>query len=215
MRQTMWLFTPMAASGLQIPVTGACGNYEGNKGDLLLKEAVYRIDARTATVEMVTNETVKPNGICFSPDYKKLYVADTGTSPGQIKVWDIADGNKLRNGREFAAMRLKVKETEMKGGGDGIRADIDGNIWVGAWGGEGFDGIHVFAPDGVRIGQILLPEATSNSALVVQNAIVFSSPPASRFTRSMSKRRGRTLPESLRQKRVRYSPCWFYWHRFR
>lgn len=144
------------------PGYGSMVNYEGNKGDLLLKEAVYRIDSRTAAVEMVTNEVVKPNGICFSPDYKKLYVADTGTSPGQIKVWDVADDKKLRNGRLFAAMQLQVKDTEMKGGGDGIRADVDGNIWVGAWGGEGFDGVHVFAPDGVRIGQILLPEATSN-----------------------------------------------------
>ena len=59
-------------------------------------------------------------------------------------------------------MKLKAKEKEMSGGGDGIRADIDGNIWVGAWGGEGFDGVHIFAPDGQRIGQILLPEATSN-----------------------------------------------------
>jgi len=144
------------------PGYGSMVNYEGNKGELQLKEAVYRIDPRTAAVEMVTNEVVKPNGLCFSPDYKKLYVADTGTSPGQIKIWDIAEEKKLRSGREFAAMRLKVKDTEMKGGGDGIRADIDGNIWVGAWGGEGFDGVHVFAPDGGRIGLILLPEATSN-----------------------------------------------------
>ena len=144
------------------PGYGSMGNYEGHKGELLIKEAVYRIDAKTATLEMVTDEAVKPNGICFSPDYRKLYVADTGTSPGVIKVWDIAEGKKLQNGREFVSMRLKTKEKEMSGGGDGIRADSDGNIWVGAWGGEGFDGVHIFAPDGQRIGQILLPEATSN-----------------------------------------------------
>ena len=78
------------------PGYGSMGNYEGHKGELLIKEAVYRIDAKTATLEMVTDEAVKPNGICFSPDYKKLYVADTGTSPGQIKVWDIADGKSFR-----------------------------------------------------------------------------------------------------------------------
>ena len=49
------------------------------------------------------------------------------------------------------------------GGSDGIRADVDGNIWSSAgWGGEGFDGVHIFAPDGTRIGQILLPEVCSN-----------------------------------------------------
>ena len=46
---------------------------------------------------------------------------------------------------------------------DGIRADIDGNIWASAgWVGDGYDGVHIFAPDGARIGQILLPEICSN-----------------------------------------------------
>ena len=144
------------------PGYGSMGNYEGNKGELLIKEAVYRIDPKTAALELVTDEASKPNGLCFSPDYKRLYVADTGTSPGVIKIWNVADGKKLQNSREFVAMRLKTKDGELSGGGDGLRADIDGNIWVGAWGGEGFDGVHVFAPDGQRIGQILLPEATSN-----------------------------------------------------
>jgi len=49
------------------------------------------------------------------------------------------------------------------GGADGIRVDVDGNIWAGAgWAGDGFDGVHVFAPDGTRIGQILIPEIVSN-----------------------------------------------------
>jgi gluconolactonase len=46
---------------------------------------------------------------------------------------------------------------------DGIRADVDGNVWASAgWVGEGYDGVHVFAPDGTRIGQIRLPEICSN-----------------------------------------------------
>ena len=144
------------------PGYGSMGNYEGNKGDLLIKEAVYRIDPKTTKLDMITDEGSKPNGICFSPDYKKLYVADTGTSPGQIKVWDLTDGKKISNGRVFVSMKFKTKDVEQSGGGDGIRADIDGNLWVGAWGGEGFDGVHVIAPDGTRIGLIQLPEATSN-----------------------------------------------------
>ena len=140
------------------PGYGSMGNYEGNKGDLLIKEAVYRVDAKTTKLEMITDEGAKPNGICFSPDYKKLYVADTGTSPGQIKVWDLTDSKKISNGLVFVSMKFGEKN----GGGDGIRTDVDGNLWVGAWGGEGFDGVHIFALDGARIGLIQLPEATSN-----------------------------------------------------
>jgi gluconolactonase len=145
------------------PGYGSMGDYEGRKADLLLKEAVYRLDIKTSKLEMVTDELRKPNGLCFSPDYKKLYVSDTGGSPAHVKVWDVVDGKRLSNGREFASMKLKTKDLEQSGGGDGIRADVDGNIWVGGgWAGDGFDGVHVFAPDGVRIGLILLPEIASN-----------------------------------------------------
>jgi gluconolactonase len=131
------------------------GHYEGEKRELELKEAVYRIDGATGAMDVVTDDIAKPNGICFSPDYGKLYVADTGSSPRNIKVWDVVDGRKLSGGREFCSMA--------PGAADGIRADEDGNLWASAgWAGEGFDGVHVFAPDGVRIGQILLPEICSN-----------------------------------------------------
>lgn len=154
------------------PGYGSLMNYEGNKGELQLKEAVYRIDARTGRVDKLTDEIFKPNGLCFSPDYKKLYVADTGAShykeaQKHIKVWDIVEG-KLVKGREFASMKLNVKDAngkveEKAGMADGIRADVDGNIWASAgWVGAGYDGVHCFAPDGVRIGQILLPEICSN-----------------------------------------------------
>jgi len=52
-----------------------------------------------------------------------------------------------------------------KGAGhaDGIRADKDGNIWTGAgWVGAGYDGVHIFNPEGARIGMILLPEVCAN-----------------------------------------------------
>jgi gluconolactonase len=87
---------------------------------------------------------------------------DTG-QPGTITVWDVVDGQKLQNPKLFASMSLKVKGIEMLGGTDGLRADTDGNIWATAgWAGDGFDGVHIFAPDGQRIGQILLPETVSN-----------------------------------------------------
>ena len=74
-------------------------------------------------------------------------------------VWDVVDSKRLRKGREFASMELEGRA----GLADGIRADIDGNIWASAgWVGEGYDGVHIFANDGDRIGQILLPEICSN-----------------------------------------------------
>ena len=148
------------------PGYGSLGNYEGNKGDLLLKEAIYRIDP-SGKVEKVTDEIFKPNGLCFSPDYKKVYVADTGAThypeaPKNIKVWDI-DGAKLKNGREFASMKMELNGKQVAGLADGIRCDKDGNIWAGmGWVGEGYDGVHIYSPEGKRIGQIVLPEVCSN-----------------------------------------------------
>jgi gluconolactonase len=146
------------------PGYGITGFYEGHKADLLLKEAVYRIDPKNGKMEKVLDEMFKPNGLCFSPDYKKLYIADTGAShyekaPRNIMVYDVIDGTKLGKGGQFVSMELNGKA----GFADGIRADVDGNIWVGAgWVGEGYDGVQVFSPDGIRIGQILLPEICSN-----------------------------------------------------
>lgn len=161
------------------PGYGSLMNYEGNKASQdskqpYQKEAVYRIDGKTLKVEKVTDDIFKPNGLCFSPDYKKLYVADTGAShyddaPKNIKVWDVVEEKKLGNGREFASMKLAMKDdkgnsVEKAGFADGIRCDVDGNIWSSAgWVGHGYDGVHVFEPkEGVRIGQILLPEICSN-----------------------------------------------------
>jgi gluconolactonase len=136
------------------PGYGSMGDYEGNKGALEIKEAVYRIDPQTGALGLVTDELRKPNGLCFSPDYTKLYVSD-----GIIQVFDVGGGTRLANGRRFCSMELNGK----RGGADGIRCDVDGNVWASAgWAGAGFDGVHVIAPDGVTIGQIRLPEICSN-----------------------------------------------------
>ena len=167
------------------PGYGSLMDYEGHKGKLELKEAVYRIDPKTLKLDKVTDDIFKPNGLCFSPDYKKLYIADTGAShyeeaPKNIKVWDIADGVKLGKGKEFVSMKMSMKTVmhhnpqaqhpsakfavdEVAGMADGIRCDTDGNIWASAgWVGDGYDGVHIFAPDGTRIGKIVLPEICSN-----------------------------------------------------
>ncbi len=154
------------------PGYGSLMNYEGNlaaTGSVqpTQKEAIYRIDVKSGKTEKVADDIFKPNGLCFSPDYKKLYAADTGAShypdaPKNIKVWDV-DGAKLKNARQFVSMELELDGKKVAGFADGIRADQDGNIWASAgWVGDGYDGVQIFSPDGTRIGQILLPEICSN-----------------------------------------------------
>jgi gluconolactonase len=140
------------------PGYGIMAAYEGHRDTLQIKEAVYRVD-KSGKMEMVTDEAEKPNGLCFSPDYRKLYLCDTG-KPGNILVYDVVEGRSLRNRRQFVDMVLPGKG---HGLADGIRADAEGNIWAGSgWAGAGYDGVHVFAPDGARIGMILLPEICAN-----------------------------------------------------
>lgn len=142
------------------PGYGIMSNYEGHKAEFELPANVYRLDPQTGQATMVANDMKKPNGICFSPDEKKLYIVDTGASaeprdPHPIRVYDVEDGKRLNNGRIFADMS--------PGSSDGIRCDVDGNVWSAAgWGPEGFNGVHVFSPDGTRIGKIHLPETCAN-----------------------------------------------------
>ena len=142
------------------PDYGILGNYEGHKAETELNPAVYRLNPDTGQATIATTDLEKPNGLCFSPDYSKLYITDTGAShkpghPHQIMVYDIERGEQLVNGRTFCDMGAGLA--------DGIRCDIDGNIWASAgWVGEGYDGIHIFAPDGNLIGRIHLPETVSN-----------------------------------------------------
>ena len=153
------------------PGYGSMMNYEGHKGELQIKEAVYRIDPKGGKMEMVADEIEKPNGICFSTDYKKLYVADTGKAR-DIQAWEVVDGRKLNNQRRFTDMAMPQQKVETEigprtvggnGGSDGIRCDVDGNLWSAAgWVGDGYDGVHIFSPEGRRIGMILLPEICAN-----------------------------------------------------
>lgn len=143
------------------PGYGSMMDYEGNKGELLLKESVYRI-ALDGKITKVCDDAVKPNGLCFSPDYKKLYVVDTG-APKNILAYDVVDGVKLGKTKEFCKMSRVLTDSDGIGGSDGVRCDVDGNVWASAgWVGDGYDGVHVFSPEGQRIGLIRLPETGSN-----------------------------------------------------
>lgn len=142
------------------PGYGIMSNYEGHKAAFELPTAVYRLDPKTREATVVVSDMDKPNGLCFSPDEKKLYVVDSGVpkktgDPHPIRVYDVEDGVRLKNGRMFVDMSPGLS--------DGIRCDVDGNVWSAAgWGGEKFNGVHVFAPDGKLIGKIHLPEACAN-----------------------------------------------------
>ena len=142
------------------PGYGIMSNYEGHKAGFELPANVYRLDPNTREMTVVANDMDKPNGICFSPDEKKCYIVDTGAprhpgDPHPIRVYDVVDGVRLKNGRLFVNMA--------PGSSDGIRCDMDGNVWSAAgWAGEGFNGVHVFAPDGALIGKIHLPETCAN-----------------------------------------------------
>jgi gluconolactonase len=135
------------------PPYGINGDYEGFKSAKELKEAVYRVDPKTGQMDMITDEMSGPNGICFSPDYKRLYVADTGTGR-EVRVYDV-DGKTARNGRRF--VQFDIPGTGQPSFADGIRCDTDGNLWCGAR-----PGVQVFAPNGDRLGMIRLPETCAN-----------------------------------------------------
>jgi gluconolactonase len=134
---------------------GIRGNYLGHKATAELPYRVYRIDGRTGQITIAVGDTERPNGLCFSPDEKRLYVVDTPGGTKTTHVYDVVDdGTKLANGR--------VLFDATPGYADGIRCDTEGNVWAGFSGGEDQDGVAVFAPDGKLIGRILLPERCAN-----------------------------------------------------
>ena len=152
--------TPTAASGSPTRATAAWATTRDTRAPSRSRRRSTASTRRRARSTLVTDALGKPNGLCFSPDQKRLYVADTGGGPTHgIQVFDVVDGQRLANGRSFTSMEFRGKT----GGADGIRCDIDGNVWAGAgWVGDGYDGVHVFAPDGTRIGLIKLPEICAN-----------------------------------------------------
>ena len=100
------------------PPYGIRGNYEGHRAESELPVAVYRVDPQSGQVARVTDEIGGPNGLCFSPDYSRLYVADTG-SGREIKAWDV-DGDRLRNGRRHVQL-VVPGDPDARAVADGVR----------------------------------------------------------------------------------------------
>lgn len=137
------------------PPFGILGHYEGHPAAPELPTSVYRVDGRTGAATVVAGDVNRPNGLCFSPDESRLYVVESGVTPRAIRVFDVVDGGaRLAGGRAFVNAGPGVP--------DGLRCDTEGNLWCGWGGGEGEDGVAVFAPDATLIGRILLPERCAN-----------------------------------------------------
>ena len=116
------------------PGYGIMSNYEGHKAAFELPANVYRLDPKTRVATVVVGDMVKPNGLCFSPDEKLFYIVDTGIP-------------------KHSGDPIPIRVYDV----------VDGNVWSAAgWAGDGFNGIHIFAPDGTLIGKIHLPETCAN-----------------------------------------------------
>jgi gluconolactonase len=140
------------------PPFGILGNYEGHKAEPELTQGVYRIDGESGDVSLVTTDILGPNGLCFSPDERLLYIVESRGVPNRkILAYDVAE-----NGREITNKRVLI-DAGPEGTPDGMRCDIDGNLWCGwGMGTAALDGVLVFAPDGTKIGRIALPERCAN-----------------------------------------------------
>jgi len=134
------------------PTYGIDTDYEGHKAVAEQDGShVYRVGVDGEVVR-VLDDFVKPNGLAFSPDEKRLYVVDSGGThvpkgPRHIRVFDVGADGSLSGGEIFAD----------KGNYDGLRLDEDGRIWTSAT-----EAVHCYEPDGTLIGEIMIGEPVSN-----------------------------------------------------
>ncbi|MGH7341232.1 MAG: SMP-30/gluconolactonase/LRE family protein, partial [Candidatus Rokuibacteriota bacterium] len=140
------------------PLFGILGDYEGYKAEPEIDANVYRIDPETRRTAIVAEGVLGPNGLCFSPDEKILYVVESrGVPDRKMLAYDVTDG-----GRKLINKRV-LFDAGPGGTPDGMRCDIDGNLWCGwGMGSPELDGVMVFARDGKPIGRIALPERCAN-----------------------------------------------------
>ncbi len=136
------------------PVYGIANDYEGGRQRSEQPPALYRFDPRTNEIQVMAGDFDGPNGLAFSPDERRLYVAETGDqskpNPRQyIRVFDVAPDGALSGGDVF--------HTIEPGYCDGMRVDEDGNVWSSA-----ADGVHCLSPEGKLMGKILVPHRVSN-----------------------------------------------------
>ncbi|RAK57111.1 SMP-30/gluconolactonase/LRE family protein [Phenylobacterium deserti] len=136
------------------PAYGIDSDYEGVRADPEQDGChVYRLDPHTNVLSRVASDFVRPNGIAFSPDERRLFIADTGGThrkdgPRHIRAFDV-DGDRLTGGEVFAELK--------EGFFDGFRFDEAGRLWTSA-----HESVHVYAPDGRLLGRIRVGEMVAN-----------------------------------------------------
>src|SRR6476469_4359314 len=132
------------------PAYGIDTDYEGSQAESEIGAChVYRADPTTGEVRIVADDFERPNGLAFSADETRLYIADTRQTPSHLRVFEVAENGTLSGGEIFG--------TSDAGGFDGVRVDTAGRVWTAA-----HDGLHCFAPDGTLIGKLRVPETCSN-----------------------------------------------------
>jgi gluconolactonase len=140
------------------PVFGILGNYEGVRNEPELDQYVFRIDGDSGEMSVVAESVLGPNGLCFNPDESILYIVESRGEPNRkILAYDMeSDGKTLSNKRVHI-------DAGPGGTPDGMRCDVDGNLWCGwGMGSAELDGVNVYAPDGDQIGRTALPERCAN-----------------------------------------------------
>jgi len=138
------------------PPFGILGNYEGHVARPELPTNVYRWDPHSGKLAVAAGDVNRPNGLAFSPGESKLYIIEAGVAPRVIRAYDVVGGTRLSGARTLIT-------AEPNGTPDGMRVDVDGNLWVGwGMGAEGLDGVAIFNPEGKPIGRIDLPERCAN-----------------------------------------------------
>jgi len=109
---------------------------------------VFAAGAAPDSPRPVVREVFRPNGLCLSPDERRLYVSDSSDLHHKIVVLDYADG-AATGLRDFAVMPVGVP--------DGMRVDAAGRLWV-----AGGDGVHVWDAEGAEVAHVPVPEMVTN-----------------------------------------------------
>lgn len=135
------------------PDYGIRGNYEGFKARAQLPLNLYRVDPHSGKPSRVSEEPATPNGLCFSPDHRYLYVTDTG-EPSALWRFTLK-GKALTAAKKLTD--IDHPETGEHVSADGMRCDSEGRLWVAAG-----PCVQVLSAEGERIGFIRLPETCSN-----------------------------------------------------
>jgi gluconolactonase len=138
------------------PLYGRMEGFGVEREQELTFQGVYRVGNAPDRPELLVDDFAQPNGLCFSPDEKLLYVNDTDRA--QIRVFKVGEDGGLEGGAIF---RDAIGTASMQAGDlvDGMKCDERGNVWV-----TGPSGVLVFSPSAQHLGTIRVPEAVGNLA---------------------------------------------------